>query len=101
MINRRSHATALFVAMLSIYTIGHAHAHDYQHPELNGWYQSLHSGKGPCCDGSNAKRVIDADWDIQDRHWRGRGGGGGGGGPGGAGGPGPGRAGRAGGGPDY
>jgi hypothetical protein len=42
----------------------------YQHPELNGWYESLHSGKGPCCDGSDAKRVDDADWETKDGHYR-------------------------------
>jgi hypothetical protein len=59
-----------FAVMLPISTIGHAHAHDYQHPELNGWYESLHSGKGPCCDGSDAKRVDDADWETKDGHYR-------------------------------
>ena len=43
--------------MLPISIIGQARAHDYQHPELSNWYESLHSGKGPCCDGSDAKRV--------------------------------------------
>ncbi|GKQ52026.1 hypothetical protein BRSPCE3_28810 [Bradyrhizobium sp. Ce-3] len=45
-------------------------AHDHDHPELNGWYESLHSGKGPCCDGSDAQRVDDADWDTKDGHYR-------------------------------
>ncbi|WP_407166798.1 hypothetical protein [Bradyrhizobium sp. ORS 111] len=47
-----------------------AHAHDHRHPELNGWYESLHSGKGPCCDGSDAKRLDDVDWDVKDGHYR-------------------------------
>lgn len=47
-----------------------ATAHDHSHPELNGWYQSLHSGKGPCCDGSDATRVEDADWESRDGHYR-------------------------------
>src|SRR5215467_14402711 len=25
-------------------------SYDHDHPELNSWYESLHSGKGPCCD---------------------------------------------------
>jgi hypothetical protein len=54
------HATLVaFAVMLSISTIGHARAHDHQHLELNSWYESLYSGKGPCCDGSDAKRVDD------------------------------------------
>ena len=59
------HAMVIFAAVaLSVLTIGSAHAHDRDHPELNGWYETLHSGKGPCCDGSEAKRVDDADWEI-------------------------------------
>jgi len=26
-------------------------AHDHEHPELKKWFESLKSGKGPCCDG--------------------------------------------------
>jgi len=60
----------VFTVMLPIAAISHARAHDYQHPELNSWYESLHSGKGPCCDGSDAKRVDDADWETKDGHYR-------------------------------
>ena len=63
-------ALIVFTAMLPIFAIGHARAHDYQRPELNSWYESLHSGKGPCCDGSDAKRIDDADWEINDGHYR-------------------------------
>jgi hypothetical protein len=58
----------IFAVMLSTATI--AHAHDLARPELNGWYESLRSGKGPCCDGSDAKRVDDADWESRDGHYR-------------------------------
>ena len=58
------------VATLSISTVGRARGHDHQHPELNGWYESLHSGKGPCCDGTDANRVDDADWETKDGHYR-------------------------------
>jgi hypothetical protein len=65
------HATlVVFTVMLPISKIGHARAHDYQHPELNSWYESLHSGKGPCCDGNDAKRIDDADWETNDGHYR-------------------------------
>jgi hypothetical protein len=37
-------------------------SHDAARPELDGWFQSLHSGKGPCCDGAEALRIDDADW---------------------------------------
>ena len=58
------------VAMLSISTTGRTRAHDSQHPELNSWYESLHNDKGPCCEGTDAKRVDDADWESKDGHYR-------------------------------
>ena len=61
-------ALAILAVMLSTSTI--AHAHDHARPELNAWYESLRSGKGPCCDGSDAKRVDDADWENRDGHYR-------------------------------
>ena len=71
MTNRYWHAASfILVAMLFITIIGRARAHDHQHPELNGWYESLRSGKGPCCDGTDAERVDDADWDTKDGHYR-------------------------------
>ena len=71
MINHMWRATLVVLAlMVSNSTIGRARAHDYQHPELNSWYESLRSGKGLCCDGSDAKRVDDADWDTMDGHYR-------------------------------
>jgi len=60
----------IFAAMLPFFTINGARAHDHEHPELNSWYESLRSGKGPCCDGSDAKRVDDADWESKDGHYR-------------------------------
>lgn len=70
MINCGWHATLfIFVAALCISTISRARSHDYQHPELSGWYETLQSGKGPCCDGTDAKRVDDADWEARDGHY--------------------------------
>jgi hypothetical protein len=56
--------------MLPLMAAGSAGAHDHQHPELNHWYESLRSGKGPCCDGSEATRLDDADWESKDGHYR-------------------------------
>jgi len=50
-----------------------AMAHDHEHPELNEWYKSLSSRKGPCCDGSDAISIIDPDWTYQNKphsHYR-------------------------------
>ena len=60
----------VFTALLALPAFGPALAHDHQHPELNGWYESLHSAKGPCCDGNDAKRIDDADWETKDGHYR-------------------------------
>ena len=65
------HAAFIIVAvMLPTFTIGCARAHDHERPELNKWYGSLRSSKGPCCDGSDAKRVDDAEWEIKDGYYR-------------------------------
>jgi hypothetical protein len=69
--NRLWYATIFVVSVvLPMSTIGHARAHDHEHPELNNWYESLHCSKGPCCDGSDAKRVDDVDWESKDGHYR-------------------------------
>ena len=52
----------VFAVMPPMSLFGHARAHDHEHPKLNSWYESLHNGKGPCSDGSDAKRVDDVDW---------------------------------------
>jgi hypothetical protein len=65
--NRFWRATlVLFNIILPIDRISHARAHDHQRPQLNGWYASLRSGKGSCCNGTDAKRADDADWDTKD-----------------------------------
>ena len=69
--NRFWRATlVLFNIILPIDRISHARAHDHQRPQLNGWYASLRSSKGSCCNGTDAKRVDDADWDTKDDHYR-------------------------------
>jgi len=48
-------------------------AHDHNRPDLNDWFTSLHSGKGPCCDGSDAMSLEDPDWEAQNKagsHYR-------------------------------
>lgn len=48
-----------------------AAAHDPNRPELNGWFMGLQSkGKAACCDGSDALRLDDVDWDSKDGHYR-------------------------------
>lgn len=60
---------ALIVLIFSIPYF--AMAHDPAHPELNAWFDGLTNGSGgPCCDGTDAKRVDDADWESEDGHYR-------------------------------
>jgi hypothetical protein len=47
-----------------------AYSHDARHPELNNWFEGLHSGKGPCCSNADGNVVIDADWESKDGHYR-------------------------------
>jgi hypothetical protein len=51
-----------------LFVIVAVHAHDGMHDD---WFKSLRSNSGGvCCDGSDALRVEDPHWDIQDGHYR-------------------------------
>lgn len=63
-------ATLIFLAVLALSSIPRSYAHDHSHPELNGWFNKLQSSKGLCCDGSDALRLDDVDWDTKDGHYR-------------------------------
>ena len=54
-------------AILCYMTIAPAEAHDASHPELDGWYKKLESGKGPCCDGTDSAHVEPSDWETQNK----------------------------------
>jgi hypothetical protein len=69
MISERAHsiifavlwgAAAVFGTMLPASAV---RAHDRHHPELGDWFRSLANSQGmPCCDGSDATRIEDVDW---------------------------------------
>ena len=43
-----------------------AQAHDHKRADLTNWYKGLQSKQGyPCCDGSDATRLEDVDWDTK------------------------------------
>ena len=63
-------AVLVLFVVLVLSSIPRAKAHDHNHPELNGWFNSLQSGKGPCCDWSEALRLDDVDWETKDGHYR-------------------------------
>ncbi|WP_312015120.1 hypothetical protein [Bradyrhizobium lablabi] len=56
--------TGALVALLLAAQAGFAFAHDHNHPELNEWYRSLQSRKGPCCGGpdEDATSLNDLQW---------------------------------------
>ena len=39
-------------------------------PEIKEWFESLHSGKGPCCSDADGTAISDADWESKDGHYR-------------------------------
>ncbi|HJU06578.1 MAG TPA: hypothetical protein VJ692_15630 [Nitrospiraceae bacterium] len=48
-----------------------AWGHDHSRPDLDGWFKALQSKKaGPCCDGSDAMRIDDPDWDNDGGRYR-------------------------------
>ncbi len=51
------------VACGTIVFVSAVRAHDKHHPELSAWFKSLANSHGmPCCDGSDATRIEDVDW---------------------------------------
>lgn len=62
--------SAVFLAAL---LIGHAGARDdgrYSGSPLKPWFDSLKSGRGPCCSNADGEVVADPDWDAKDGHYR-------------------------------
>ncbi len=45
-------------------------AHDLDHPELNGWFDHLASGKGLCCSYADGEAIADADWKSDHGHYQ-------------------------------
>jgi hypothetical protein len=41
-----------------------------QNPELHRWFESLKSGKGPCCSDADGSAVSDVDWETAGGHFR-------------------------------
>jgi hypothetical protein len=39
-------------------------------PELKAWFDSLRSGKGPCCSDADGSAVSDVDWESSGGHYR-------------------------------
>lgn len=68
MTNRRRLLLAAFFAIASA-----AEARDngqYANSALKSWFDSLHSGKGPCCSDADGTVLKDVDWESKDGHYR-------------------------------
>lgn len=63
---------AITAATLIMLLVWHfvAHAHDHSRPELNSWFESLKSGKGPCCSDADGKALSDTDWEVRGGRYR-------------------------------
>jgi hypothetical protein len=42
----------------------------YAGSPLHNWFDSLVSGKGPCCSNADGKIIPDVDWESKDGHYR-------------------------------
>lgn len=42
----------------------------YTNSPLREWFDSLHSGKGPCCSDADGTALSDVDWEPKDGHYR-------------------------------
>jgi hypothetical protein len=65
--------TICFAALLLGLTSHLGHARDngrYAGSPLKPWFDSLRSGKGPCCSDADGSAVSDVDWESKDGHYR-------------------------------
>lgn len=61
----------LKAALVLLFLISPAFAHDHNKPHLNDWYKSLHSkGKSWCCDGNDVTHLDGSDWEGRGNKYR-------------------------------
>jgi hypothetical protein len=61
------------VAVALVSSLGHARdrgQYANSSPELKAWFDSLRSGKGPCCSDADGSAISDADWESKNGHYR-------------------------------
>ena len=63
-----------FVVLLLPFASYPGHARDpdgrYANSPLKQWFDSLKSGKGPCCSDADGSAVSDVDWETKAGHYR-------------------------------
>jgi hypothetical protein len=65
-------ASVALIASAAVF-VGSAAARDdgrYANSPLKPWFDSLRSGKGPCCSDADGSVVSDVDWESKDGHYR-------------------------------
>jgi hypothetical protein len=65
--------TAAALTIPAALLVGNAMARDdgrYSGSPLKPWFDSLKSGKGPCCSVADGVVVADPDWESKDGHYR-------------------------------
>lgn len=74
MLNRRALVVLLF-ALAAIFSaaVNAAYPRDldgrYAASPLKGWFDSLRSGKGPCCSDADGTALADVDWRSDNGHY--------------------------------
>jgi hypothetical protein len=69
----KSLRTAVALIASTAVLVGVAMARDdgrYANSPLKSWFDSLRSGKGPCCSDADGSAVADVDWESKDGHYR-------------------------------
>src|ERR1700692_3381888 len=62
---------SLITAIALLATLAQAREGDgHSQSPLHAWFETLHSGKGPCCADADGTVVIDSDWQSKDGHYR-------------------------------
>jgi hypothetical protein len=62
----------LVAAVVLIVAVSAVLAHDHNRPGLDKWYESLKSGRGPCCGGPSvdATTLDGPDWELRGGKYR-------------------------------
>src|SRR5712675_2142964 len=63
-------APKIFLGVFLAISVAPALAHDPSHPELNGGFDKLASGRGLCCSDADGTALSDVDWESKDGHYR-------------------------------
>jgi hypothetical protein len=63
-------ATSLLLLLSQVVTARDNGQYAATSPELKAWFDSLRSGKGPCCSVSDGTAVSDVDWESNNGHYR-------------------------------